>query len=124
MSDSVSRHRPFSFIFNWRNKAKSQGAKAGEQGEWETIIMLLLVTNSVVFRDVWAGELPRWRSNSAHVQIFWYDLLVNSTADPNGICKLMDCLATDFLDKFMNISFCWCLGTLNVYHLQLALERL
>jgi hypothetical protein len=46
MSDTVSKRYPFSFIFELGNKAKSQGPKSGE---------LLLVTNSVAFRDVWAG---------------------------------------------------------------------
>jgi hypothetical protein len=34
------------------------------------ITMLLLVTNSVVFRDMWVGVLSWWRSNVVHVQIF------------------------------------------------------
>jgi hypothetical protein len=57
MSDTVSKRRPFTFIFNVGNKAKSQEAKSGEQGGWETITMLLLVTNFVVFRYMWAGAL-------------------------------------------------------------------
>jgi hypothetical protein len=32
ISDTVSKHRPFSFIFNLGNKAKSQGTKSGEVG--------------------------------------------------------------------------------------------
>jgi hypothetical protein len=47
MSDAVSKCRPFSFIFNLGNKAKSQRAKSGEYGGWGTITMLLLVTNSL-----------------------------------------------------------------------------
>jgi hypothetical protein len=39
------------------NKEKSQEAKSGEWGGWGTITMLLLVTNSVVLRDVWVGAL-------------------------------------------------------------------
>jgi hypothetical protein len=54
MSGGLSK-RFFSFIFNLGNKAKSQGAKSGEYGGWGKITMLLLVTNSVVFRDVWGG---------------------------------------------------------------------
>jgi hypothetical protein len=57
MSDTVSKRHPFSFIFNLGKKAKSQGAKSGEPGGWGMITMLLLGTNSVVFRDVWAGAL-------------------------------------------------------------------
>jgi hypothetical protein len=37
-------------------KAKSHGAKYGEQRGWGMITMLL-VTNSVIFRDVWEGVL-------------------------------------------------------------------
>jgi hypothetical protein len=48
---------PFSFILNLANKAKSQGAKSGEKGGRGRITMLLLGTNSAVFRDVWAGVL-------------------------------------------------------------------
>jgi hypothetical protein len=47
MSDTVSKCRPFSFIFNLGNKAKSQGSKSGEQGGWGVITTLLLVTNSM-----------------------------------------------------------------------------
>jgi hypothetical protein len=56
MSDTISKRRPFSFIFNLGKKVKSQGAKSGEYGGWGTTNMLL-VTNSVVFRDLWAGAL-------------------------------------------------------------------
>jgi hypothetical protein len=31
-------------------------------GGWGPITMLLLVTNSVVLRDMWAGALSWWRS--------------------------------------------------------------
>jgi hypothetical protein len=53
MSDTVAKLHPFSFIFNLGNRA----AKSGEYGVWGTITMLLLVTNSVVFRDILAGAL-------------------------------------------------------------------
>jgi hypothetical protein len=55
MSDTVSKRHPFSLIFNLENKAKSQGAKTGKYGGWGIITMLLLVINSVVFRDVRGG---------------------------------------------------------------------
>jgi hypothetical protein len=57
MSDTISKHRPFSFFLNLGNKAKSQGAKSGDYGGWGAITMLFLVINSVAFRDVWAGAL-------------------------------------------------------------------
>jgi hypothetical protein len=56
------KHRPFSFVSNLGNKAKSQGTKSGKLGGWGMITILLLVTKSVVFRDVWAGALSWWRS--------------------------------------------------------------
>jgi hypothetical protein len=37
MSDTVSKCRPFSFIFNLGNKAKSQGAKSDKKGGWEKV---------------------------------------------------------------------------------------
>jgi hypothetical protein len=37
-----------------------------------------------------------------HVQIICQDLLANSLTDPNGVCKLMDCLTTLFVDEFPN----------------------
>jgi hypothetical protein len=57
MSDTVSKHHPFSFTFNLENKLKSLRAKPSELGGWGPITMLLLVTNSVVLRDMWAGAL-------------------------------------------------------------------
>jgi hypothetical protein len=57
MSDTVSKCRPFSFIFNLGNKAKLQGAKSGKNRGWGMITILLLVTNSAVFRDVWTGAV-------------------------------------------------------------------
>jgi hypothetical protein len=55
------------------------------------------------------------------------NLLANSITDPSGVCELMDCLATVFVDEFSNffqhfVSFCWCLVTLIIHHLQLALD--
>jgi hypothetical protein len=70
MSNTVSKRHPFSFIFNLGNKAQSQGVKSSEYIGWGMITMLLLVTNSVVLRDVWACALSWWRSNAAHVKIF------------------------------------------------------
>jgi hypothetical protein len=48
--------------------------------------------------------------------------------DPNGVCKLLDHLATVLIDEFSNffqhfLSFCWCLVALNVRHHQLTLNR-
>jgi hypothetical protein len=54
---TVSKRHPFHLIFNLGNKVKSQGAKSSEQGGWGTITMLLLVTNSVVLRDMHMGVL-------------------------------------------------------------------
>jgi hypothetical protein len=45
------------FHFQFGKQVKSQGAKTSELGDWGTITMLLLVTNSVVSRDAWAGAL-------------------------------------------------------------------
>jgi hypothetical protein len=56
MSDILSKHHPLNLIFNLGNKLKSQEDKSGEKGQWGTRTMLL-VTNSVVFRDVCAGAL-------------------------------------------------------------------
>jgi hypothetical protein len=55
--------------------------------------MLLSVTNSVVFRDVLAGD-------EVHVHIFCYDLLANSITDHNSVCELMDCSAMVFVEEF------------------------
>jgi hypothetical protein len=52
MSDTVSKRRHFTFIFNLGNKAKSLGAKSGKYGGWGSITSSSLVTISVVFRDV------------------------------------------------------------------------
>jgi hypothetical protein len=41
MPDTVPKCRPFSFIFNLGNKAKSQGTKSGEEGGCGTITMLM-----------------------------------------------------------------------------------
>jgi hypothetical protein len=57
MSDSVSKDHPFSFIFNFGNKEKSHRAESSKYGGWGMITMLLLVTNSVVSRDVLVGAL-------------------------------------------------------------------
>jgi hypothetical protein len=54
ISDTDSKCHPFSFIFNLGKKAKSQEAKPSKYGGWGAITMLLLVTNSELFRDVWA----------------------------------------------------------------------
>jgi hypothetical protein len=32
------------------------------------------------------------------------DFLANSITDPNGVCELMDCSATVFVDEFSNFS--------------------
>jgi hypothetical protein len=45
----------FQFQFQFGEQSEITGTKSGERGGWEMIIMLLLVTNYVVFRDVWAG---------------------------------------------------------------------
>jgi hypothetical protein len=62
-----------------------------------------------------------WRMLKFSVKISW-------KTDPNSVCELMDCLATVFMDKFSKffqhfLSFCWCLVTLNVRHLQLTLNQ-
>jgi hypothetical protein len=67
-------------------------------------------------------------SNVAHVQIFCQDLLANSITDPNGVCKLMDYLATVFMDKisrFLSTFYVifWSLVALDVCHLQLTLSQ-
>jgi hypothetical protein len=54
---TVSKRHPFSFIFSFGNKAKSQGAKSCEQGGRGMITMLRLVTNSVVVSNMLAGPL-------------------------------------------------------------------
>jgi hypothetical protein len=72
MSDSVSKRHPFSFIFNLGNKAKSQEAKSSESGGWGTITILLLVTNSVVFRDVWVGNVVVMKKAVVVAQKFWF----------------------------------------------------
>jgi hypothetical protein len=50
-----------------------------------------------------------------------------SKTDPNGVCELMDCSATVFIDEFSIfstfMSFFWCLVSLNVRHLQLTFDR-
>jgi hypothetical protein len=61
MSDTVSKRLLFCFIFNVGNKEKSQEAKSYKYGGWGMITMLL-VTNSVVFRDMWEGALSRRRN--------------------------------------------------------------
>lgn len=70
MSGTVSKCRRFSFIFSLGNKRKSQGTTSGEKGGWGTITMLLLITNPVVFRDMWAGMLSWWRSQMWLSHIF------------------------------------------------------
>jgi hypothetical protein len=76
---------------------------------------------------VWAGALSWWRSNAAHVQVFCSDLLANSITNPNGVCGLMDCSATVFVDEYSNFFniFCryWCLVAWNICHLQLTPDR-
>jgi hypothetical protein len=45
------------FHFRFGNKAKSQEVgKSGDEGGWATTTMLLLVTNSLVFRDLWVAR--------------------------------------------------------------------
>jgi hypothetical protein len=39
---------------------------------------------------------------------FLYDLLANSLTDPNGVCELMDCSATVFVDEFSNFFNIFC----------------
>jgi hypothetical protein len=54
ITSTVSKWRPFSFIFNRGNREK--------QGGWGTTVMSLLVKYSVVRKEVWDGELS-WRNS-------------------------------------------------------------
>jgi hypothetical protein len=72
------------------------------------ITVLLLVRNSVIFRDVWAGALMWRSSNVAHVHISCQDLMANSITDPNAVCDLMDCLVMVFVDVFSNCLNIFC----------------
>jgi hypothetical protein len=47
----MAEQRPFSFIFNWGNSSKSQGAKSGVLGGWEMTV-IFLVKDSVVKMEV------------------------------------------------------------------------
>jgi hypothetical protein len=40
----------------------------------------------------------KFLGNEAH----FVKILANSTRDPNGVCKLMDCSTTVFVDEFSN----------------------
>jgi hypothetical protein len=52
ITSNVSQWWPFSFIFKWGNREKSQGAKLGKYGGWGMTVMLLLVKNSLVKKEV------------------------------------------------------------------------
>jgi hypothetical protein len=56
--------------FQFGKQGEITGLSLVSKGGWGMIAMLLLVTNSVVFRDVWTYALLWWRSSAAHVQIF------------------------------------------------------
>jgi hypothetical protein len=42
------------------------------------------------------------------VTVFYKDPLANSITDPNGVCKLMDCSATVFMNEFSNFVNIFC----------------
>jgi hypothetical protein len=81
-----------------RNKAKSRAIKSSEEGGWGRITMLLLVADSVVFRDVWANAFSWWRSKALDPQIFCSDLWQTR----NSVCQLVYCSVTVFVDEFLN----------------------
>jgi hypothetical protein len=96
--------------FQFGKQMKSQWAKSSKYAGWGTITKLLLVINSVVFCDVWAGALSWWRNNVAHVHIFCYDLPTNYITNPNGVWELMVSSATVFVDEFSNFFNTSCPG--------------
>jgi hypothetical protein len=52
ITSTVQKWRPSSFILNWGNIEELQGAKSDKQGGWQKIVMLFLVKNSLVKKEV------------------------------------------------------------------------
>ena len=62
-SFTLAKHFPLGPFFIWGSKNKSLGARLGEQGGWDTGIMLFLVKNYWTLSVVWTGVLinyPSW----------------------------------------------------------------
>jgi hypothetical protein len=74
MLDTVSKRRPFGFIFSLEEMRNHRGAMSGEYGGWGTITMLLLVTNSVVSCEQARchDEEEMWRMSKFSIKIFWH----------------------------------------------------
>lgn len=53
----LAKRPPFMVISSVRTWKKSQGAMSGENGDWDIIIVLILVKNSRTSSEVWVGAL-------------------------------------------------------------------